>query len=91
MMPAADTQISGLLPNFCDVRVIFMLVLIVELLAIVLAMMIPATTAAFWDHLAFISMLLQWIALIDAAKSKWKQQLFPKISGEPDFIPLPQI
>lgn len=30
-------------------------------------------------------------ALIDAAKSKWKQQLFPKISGEPDFIPLPQI
>ena len=66
-MPAADTQISGLLPNFCDVRVIFMLVLIVELLAIVLAMMIPATTAAFWDHLAFISMLLQWIALIDAA------------------------
>ncbi len=58
---------TGLLPDFCDVRVIFMLVLIVELLAIVLSMAIPSTTEQFWDHLAFISMMMQWIALLNAA------------------------
>ncbi len=58
---------TGLLPDFCDVRVIFMLVLIVELLAIVLSLSIPSTTEQFWDHLAFISMLMQWIALLNAA------------------------
>jgi two-component system sensor histidine kinase AlgZ len=67
MIPAADAQHPGVLPNFCDVRIIFMLVLIVELIAIVLAMSIPSTTLAFWDNLAFASMLLQWIALVDAA------------------------
>ena len=57
----------GLLPNFCDVRVIFMVVLLVEVLAMVLAMAIPASTEQFWDHLAFISMLVQWIALLCSA------------------------
>jgi redox-sensitive bicupin YhaK (pirin superfamily) len=28
-------------------------------------------------------------ALIDAAKTKWKQQQFPRISGETEFVPLP--
>jgi two-component system, LytTR family, sensor histidine kinase AlgZ len=67
MFPAVNSQQSGVLPNFCDVRIIFMLVLITELLAIVLAMIIPTTSAAFWNYLAFISMLLQWIALVIAA------------------------
>ncbi len=58
---------TGLLPDFCDVRIIFMLVLIVELLAMVLAMAIPSTTDDFWDILAFISMIMQWIALLNAA------------------------
>ena len=58
---------TGLLPDFCDVRVIFMVVLIVELLAMVLAMAIPSTTKVFWDYLAFISMMMQWIALLNAA------------------------
>jgi two-component system sensor histidine kinase AlgZ len=44
-----------------------MLVLIVQLLAFVLAMAIPSTTEVFWDHLAFISMMMQWIALLNAA------------------------
>ena len=57
----------GLLPDFCDVRVIFMLVLIVELLAMVLAMAIPSTAEDFWDILAFVSMMMQWIALLNAA------------------------
>jgi two-component system sensor histidine kinase AlgZ len=60
-----DTEDSGLLPDFCDVRVIFMLVLLTELLAMVLSS-VPAANA-FWDRFAFISMLMQWIGLINAA------------------------
>ena len=56
---------TGLLPNFCDVNVVFMLILLVELLALVLASA-PATTN-FWDQLAFISMLMLWIGLLNAA------------------------
>ena len=63
----ADRLDTGLLPDFCDVRVIFMLVLIVQLLAIVLSMAIPSTREDFWDYLAFISMMMQWIALLNAA------------------------
>jgi two-component system sensor histidine kinase AlgZ len=60
-----DTEDTGLLPDFCDVRVIFMLVLLVELFAIVL---VAAPSAInYWDQLAFTSMLMQWIGLLNAA------------------------
>jgi two-component system sensor histidine kinase AlgZ len=69
----------GLLPDFCDVRIIFMVVLLVEVLAMVLTMAIPTTTSAYWDHLAFISMLMQWIALLCAAalchSRKWLNRM----------------
>ncbi len=58
---------DGLLPNFCDVRVVFLLILLTELLALVLAMAIPAGITPFWNYLAFASMLMQWIALVNAA------------------------
>lgn len=60
-----DLTDTGLLPNFCDVNVIFMLLLLVELLALVLTSA-PATIN-FWDQLAFISMLMLWIGLLNAA------------------------
>jgi two-component system sensor histidine kinase AlgZ len=60
-----DTEDSGLLPDFCDVRVIFMLVLLTELLALVLSSVPSSRT--FWNQFAFISMLMQWIGLINAA------------------------
>ena len=70
---------TGFLPDFCDVRVIFMLVLIVELVAIVLTMAIPSSTEKIWDYLAFISMMMQWIALLNAAalcaSRKWMNRL----------------
>ena len=71
---------TGLLPDFCDVRVIFMLVLIVQLLAIVLAMAVPSTTEVFWDHLAFISMMMQWIALLNAAVLCVSRRLLNRLS-----------
>ena len=60
-----DLSDTGLLPNFCDVNVVFMLILLVELLALVLTSA-PATVN-FWDQLAFISMLMLWIGLLNAA------------------------
>ena len=60
-----DLSDTGLLPNFCDVHVIFMLILLVELLALVLTS--APTTINFWGQLAFISMLMLWIGLLNAA------------------------
>jgi two-component system sensor histidine kinase AlgZ len=71
----------GLLPDFCDVRVIFMLVLIVELLAMVLAMAIPSTTEEFWDILAFVSMMMQWIALLNAAVLCLSRRVLNRLSA----------
>jgi two-component system sensor histidine kinase AlgZ len=56
-----------LLPNFCDVRVIFMMILVLELLALVLSLAIPSSHEQLWNYLAFISMMLQWLGLINAA------------------------
>lgn len=56
----------GLLPNFCDARIIFLLILLTELLALVLSIAVPTGYIYFWDYLAFISVLMQWIALMNA-------------------------
>lgn len=56
----------GFIPNFCDVSIIFMLVLLVELLALLLALA-PAGTQGFWDRLALISVFSQWLALMNAS------------------------
>ena len=63
----AQALAAELLPNFCDVRVIFMMILVLELLAMVLSLAIPSSQADLWNYLAFISMMLQWLGLINAA------------------------
>jgi len=55
------------LPDFCTVRVIFMVVLIAELLAFVLALAPQVTNANLWERLGIISMFVQWVALVNAA------------------------
>lgn len=82
-----DVEDSGLLPNFCDVRIIFMLVLLVELLAIVL-IAAPSTTN-YWDQLAFTSMLMQWIGLLNASvlcgARHWLNRLSTRINVASSF------
>ncbi|MCW8854774.1 MAG: histidine kinase [Gammaproteobacteria bacterium] len=58
---------QGLLPNFCDVTVVFMLALLVELFALVLALAVPSEMAGFWEQLALISLFCQWLGLLNAA------------------------
>lgn len=60
-----DLSDTGLLPNFCDVNVLFMLILLVELMALVLSS--TPSSIEFWDQLAFLSMLMLWIGLLNAA------------------------
>jgi len=55
------------LPDFCNIRVIFLVVLIAELLAFVLALAPQVTTTDLWERLGIISMFVQWVALVNAA------------------------
>jgi len=58
---------SCLLPDFCDVRSIFVVVLLTEVLAIIFAMAAASSGVQFWDYLAMSSLLMLWIALLNAA------------------------
>ncbi len=58
---------AHLLPNFCDVRNVFIVVLLTEVLAIVFAMAATTNITEFWDYLALSSLLMLWIALLNAA------------------------
>ncbi len=58
---------SCLLPDFCDVRILFIVVLLTEVLAIVFAMAASASSQQFIDYLALASFLMLWIALLNSA------------------------
>ena len=63
-----DNEITaGLLPNFCDVRNLFVVVLLTVVLAIVFAMAAAYNSEEFWGYLALSSLLMLWIALINSA------------------------
>ncbi|MDQ1362290.1 MAG: His kinase protein [Pseudomonadota bacterium] len=73
----------GLLPNFCAVGNVFMLAILVELLAVVLALA-PGDRNTFWEQLAMTSMFAQWLALLNAALlCIWRQRLnaLPVVRG----------
>jgi two-component system sensor histidine kinase AlgZ len=54
------------LPHFCDVRVIFVVVLVGELLAIAFVL-VPMPRADPWNALAVVSLFTQWVALGSSA------------------------
>ncbi len=56
-----------LLPDFCDVRNLFAVVLLTEILAIVFSLAASSSSSQFWDYLALSSFLMLWIALLNAA------------------------
>lgn len=59
--------VSYLLPDFCDVRNLFIIVLLTEILAIIFAMAGAIDAEQFWRYLSLASLLMLWIALLDAA------------------------
>ena len=64
---SAPQLVPPLLPDLCDVRNIFAVVLLTEILAIILALAASSSSSQFWDYLALSSFLMLWIALLDAA------------------------
>lgn len=65
--PAADTDESHFLPNFCRGRAVFGIVLIAELLAIVITLITRRISENLFQDLLLISLFVQWIALASAA------------------------
>jgi two-component system sensor histidine kinase AlgZ len=59
--------VQPLLPDFCDVRALFAVILLTEVLAIVFAMAAATSLIEFWDYLALSSFLMIWIALLNSA------------------------
>ena len=60
-----DQQETLFLPSFCDIRLVFAVVVIAELLAFVLVL--ANSRSSIWDELGLVSLFLQWIALSSAA------------------------
>jgi len=60
-----NQQETLFLPSFCDIRMVFAVVVIAELLAFVLVL--ANNRNAPWSELGLVSLFLQWIALSSAA------------------------
>ncbi len=80
----SERTASGLLPNLCDNRVLLLLILIAELLAIVLTLS-QRSGGNRWAYLATTSFFIQSIALADAAllchARRWLLKLKPLHMG----------
>ncbi len=57
---------ASLLPNFCDIPTILIIILLTEILAIVFAIAVSSNFDQFWDFLSLSSLLMLWIALLNA-------------------------
>ena len=62
-MTDKDASHVSFLPDFCGTRIVFVVVLVAELLAIVLALALPPGTPDRWSDLAMYSFFIQWVAL----------------------------
>lgn len=54
------------LPNFCQGRAVFVLVLVTELFVLTMVLASSGIRAFSWDYLALVSLFVQWIALLSA-------------------------
>lgn len=68
------------LPDFCTSRVAFVIVLIVELTALVLALSRVGGSIGFWLELARASLLLLWIGLTGTALLCWSGRYLRRMS-----------
>ena len=64
--PADDPSQSSYLPNFCDGEAFLRLLLVVELIAIVFAL-VSYGSGSLFVHIALISVVMLWVGLCSAA------------------------
>lgn len=62
-----DTIIDHFLPDFCDIKVVFGVVLLAQFLAFLLQLASGPADSSFWSQLGLKSMFILWIALLTAA------------------------
>jgi two-component system sensor histidine kinase AlgZ len=72
-------QDSLFLPSFCDIRMVFAVVVIAELLAFVLVLAGDARDP--WSALGLVSLFLQWVALSSAAVLCLARPLLMRVSN----------
>ncbi len=80
------------LPDFCNVRMVFAVILIAELLAIVLTLAPLDTSNNRWEDLGVISLFIQWVALISAGVlcivRPWLRKLGVNIAATASYVVL---
>lgn len=67
MAPASTNDNDFFLPDFCGVRSVFAVVVLVELFAFVLTLASAPHSDDLWSVLALYSLFMQWVGLISAA------------------------
>lgn len=77
--PEESSQETLFLPSFCDIRLVFAVVVIAELMAIVLVL--ANGRADPWNDLGLVSLFVQWIALTSAAALCLTRPLLLKINS----------
>lgn len=65
--PDSKTADNFFLPDFCNVRMVFAVVVISEMLAIVLTLSPLQSSVNRWNDLSIISLFVQWVGLSSAA------------------------
>lgn len=65
--PTGDGRDPLFLPSFCDMRMVFAVVVLAELFTFVLVLASAQVEAADWAQLGVTSLFIQWIALTSAA------------------------
>lgn len=78
------------LPDFCNVRMVFAVVVIAEMLAIVLTLAPLDRAANRWEDLSIISLFIQWVALISAAvlclSRRWLRKLSDTAAATASYL-----
>jgi len=78
------------LPDFCNVRMVFAVILIAELLAIVLVLAPLESSNSRWEDLGVISLFIQWVALISTGVlclvRPWLRKLNVNIAATASYV-----
>ena len=69
------------LPDFCNIRIVFAVVVIAELLAIVMSLASTGSVNSSWDYLSLASLFIQWIALVSTATLCILRPLLARLSN----------
>ncbi len=75
-----EVTLNTFLPDFCNIRIVFSVIVIAELLAFVLALSTPSTVGSIWVYLSIASIYIQWIALLSTALLCWLRPWLGRLS-----------